>query len=135
MPGYWNALRKSAAAVEATPKQRLPLILGSRSVMLWWAGGRVYCTAAASPPWSFPLVDAQLSVVDGRPAVRSTLDGSLFDLQSGEALEWCPREEAAFSFRNLLSAAKAKEPKQRLPIYALRQALSGDLEVFFPVQP
>jgi len=48
-------------------------------------------------------------------------------------VEWCPREEASFSLRNLLATGKSREAPVPLPVYATRTAASGEIEAYFPV--
>ena len=134
--GYWNGLKISLAELAAKPKSRHPVLLaGDRSAMLWLAGDRLYCTAATGTAFQYPLVDAELLTLagSGTAAVRCTLDGCVYALDTGAVVEWCPREESSFSLRNFLSAAKAKETPVPLPVYATRISPFGEIEAFFPV--
>lgn len=132
--GYWNALKTTLPAVSALPKARLPLIFGSRSVIVWAAGGAAYCTAAVSPPWQFPLVDAAVFLTaEGKHAIRSPLDGCAFDLATGAVIEWCPPESSPLSLRNFLNMAKKGAKREPLVVYDIRVGPGGELAAFFPV--
>jgi nitrite reductase/ring-hydroxylating ferredoxin subunit len=128
--GFWNSLKVNKAQLAEKP--RFPIILANgKSVMLWLVGDKVFCTAANGTALEYPLVDAELFTVDGRPAVRSKLDGSEYDLETGAVLKWCPKEDAAISLRNLLTAAKANAPAVPLPVYQTRVGWNGDIEALF----
>jgi nitrite reductase/ring-hydroxylating ferredoxin subunit len=81
----------------------------------------------ASPPpppsslclcsYQYPLADASLIQVKGRPAVEVKLDGTVYDLGSGKVLSWCPKNTAV---RKVLGALKDKQEAQDLPVYPVR---------------
>ena len=106
--------------------------------MLWLLDGKVYASAANGTAYQYPLVDAE--VVTPAPAgaagpvVRSALDGTSYELATGRVLEWCPKEDAPLSFRNLLAGLKQAATPVDLPVYKTRVAASGAVEVLITVK-
>ncbi len=127
-----------AAHPRAQAKPKQPLILANgTALMLWWLDGQVYCTAANGTAFQYPLVDGELvpgAGLAGGPAVRSPLDGTLYDLASGKVLDWCPKEDAPLSLRNMLAGLKQASPAVDLPVFATRLRAGGALEVLIPVK-
>ena len=126
--GFWNSLKVTAAELEAKP--RMPIILANgTSVMLWRVGGSVFCTSATGTALAFPLVDAVLFLTpEGRHGVRSPLDGTEYDLETGAVLTWCPPEDTVLSIRNFLTRAKRAETPVPLPVYRTRTGADGTIE-------
>jgi nitrite reductase/ring-hydroxylating ferredoxin subunit len=128
--GYWTALDVRASDLEA--KSRLPVILANGTALIvWLVDGKLYCSAANSTAYQYPLLDAEL--LPG-PVVRSTLDGTTYELSSGKVLEWCPKEEATLSLRNVLAGLKQSTPPVDLAVYATRKTAVGVVEVLIPVK-
>lgn len=129
--GFWSSLKVTKKDLEAKP--RLPLILANgKSVLLWLVGDRIFCTAATGTALEFPLVDAVMFLSpQGKHSIRSPLDGTEYDLESGTVLTWCPPEETVFSVRNFLAASKRSAPPVPLPVFKTRIAPSGEIEALF----
>lgn len=53
--------------------------------------------AAAS--LQYPLADASILRVKGKPAVEVPLDGSVYDLATGKVLSWCPKNTVVSGWR------------------------------------
>ena len=116
----------------------MPIIMANgTALMLWLVDGTLYCSSANGTAYQFPLIDAELlppATAGGAPVVRCTLDGTTYDLRRGAVLEWCPKEEAPLSFRNLLAGLKQSAPRVDLPVYSARAGAGGVVEVLIPVK-
>ena len=130
---YWTDVKCTLSEMKALDKPQKPIILANgTAIMIWLAAGKVFCTAANGTAFEYPLIDAELfDSADGKPAVRSKLDGSSYDLATGKVLEWCPKEDSPFSMRNLLSALKEKALPVDLRIYPTRLAPGERIEILF----
>jgi hypothetical protein len=114
------------------------ILANGLALMLFQVNGTTYCTAANGTAFQYPLIDAEVlppvAGGSGSPVVRSTLDGTTYELATGKVLEWCPKEEAALSLRNLLAGLKAATAPVDLAVFATRVAAGGALEVLIPVK-
>lgn len=94
--------------------------------MLWVVNDTAYCTDAASTAYAYPLVDAKLLGGAKGPVVEVPLDGTQYDLATGDVLVWCPGSGAVQKF---LSALKVDKPQSPLPVYDCRLTYDDDIFV------
>ena len=122
----------------AQAKPKTPLILANgTALMLWLVGEQVYCSAANGTAYQYPLIDAEVTASAAGatgPVVRSTLDGTLYELATGRVLEWCPTGDSPLSLRNLLAGLKQAAAPVDLAVYATRVSAAGAVEVLIPVK-
>ncbi|KAK9915717.1 hypothetical protein WJX75_003085 [Coccomyxa subellipsoidea] len=112
-------------------KDTLPKILRDNSaIVLYQVGSEIYCSDANSTAFKFPLIDANIIERDGGPAVEVPLDGTVYDLESGKVLEWCPRNNPV---RFLLGALKEKSQPKDLRVYPAR--VNGEGKIFVKFAP
>ncbi|KAL4856412.1 hypothetical protein ACK3TF_003209 [Chlorella vulgaris] len=92
-----------------------PLILATgRAVCLFKVGDTVFASDANSTAYKYPLADANILNVKGKPAVEVPLDGTVYDLATGKVLSWCPKNTLA---RKVLGGLKDKSDPEDLPVY------------------
>ncbi len=133
-------LARSLRTPQTQSKPRTPVILANgTALMLWLVDGTVYASAANGTAYQYPLVDAEVVTPPpagaAGPVVRSTLDGTTYELATGRVLEWCPKEDAPLSFRNLLAGLKQATTPVDLPVYQARvDKASGVVEVLITVK-
>jgi nitrite reductase/ring-hydroxylating ferredoxin subunit len=114
----WFAVPDVDAVASFVSKPIKPVILATgRAIMLYKVGETVYCSDAASTAYSYPLADANLLSVKGRPAVEVKLDGTVYDLATGKVISWCPKNTAV---RKVLGALKDRAEPQDLPVFPVR---------------
>ena len=111
-------------------KPSRPIVLaGGVKLCVYKLGGRVYASDLESTAYKFPLFDGRLSLdAKGRPVVEVPLDGTKYDLSSGQVLEWCPTEGQG-PVRAVLGALKSKQPPINLKVYPTRIEADGSLLV------
>lgn len=76
-----------------------------------------FCTDASSTAFKYPLADANLLALKTGPAVEVSLDGTVYDLKTGDVLSWCPKNNL---LRSVLGALKDKSMPEALPVYPIR---------------
>ncbi|KAK9843710.1 hypothetical protein WJX81_003262 [Elliptochloris bilobata] len=107
----------------------LPVILKDKSaIVLYRVDDDVYCSDANSTAFKFPLVDAKLLERNGGPAVEVPLDGTVYDLDTGRVLEWCPKNNP---IRLLLGSLKSKSEPEPLKVYPTRISEDGTIYARF----
>jgi len=83
----------------------------------------VYVCQVAGTAYEFPLVDGTVETqLGGAWSISSPLDGSVYDLATGNVVFWCPTDTVA---RRVLNA-KPKDPVP-LRVYETRLVDSGDV--------
>ena len=137
-------------------KQAKPVILANnQAVIVWLIDGAVYCTDANSTAFQFPLVDGKISSRRSRcssldatmgrsllstalatgficctgasgPTVEVPLDGTVYDLATGEVLEWVPKNNPIRAVLNTLKSSAKPEP---LKVYPVEKDDSGRIYV------
>ncbi|KAK9822950.1 hypothetical protein WJX74_008206 [Apatococcus lobatus] len=111
--GWETAARLSDFPADRPTK---PLFLDDgTAIMLYRAvDGNVYCTNANSTAFQFPLTNARIMQREGKNVIESALDGTVYDLESGKVLEWCPRNNL---LRQLTGALKGNQPSVDIKTY------------------
>jgi hypothetical protein len=74
----------------------------------------MYCSTAMSTAYEFPLVDATVTSGDRGPEIEVPLDGTKYLLETGEVLQWCPKNNP---MRAILGALKTAQKPVPLPVY------------------
>ncbi|KAK9812068.1 hypothetical protein WJX73_002835 [Symbiochloris irregularis] len=82
--------------------------------MLYKSGDSYFCSAPNSTAYQFPLSDARVHLRGGKPAIEVPFDGTVYDLQSGKVLEWCPKNNP---LRFVLGSLKAKATQEDLQVF------------------
>ncbi|KAK9865964.1 hypothetical protein WJX84_008882 [Apatococcus fuscideae] len=105
-----------------------PLFLDDgTAIMLYRAlDGNVYCTNANSTAFQFPLTNAKVMQRGGKNAIESSLDGTVYDLESGKVLEWCPKNSL---LRQLTGALKGNQPSVDIKTYRTQVDNDGAIYV------
>lgn len=123
-PPGWTQVGRTADLVENKPIKAVDL--GRNAVVLVRSGEEYFCTDAKSTAYQFPLVDANLVEVEGKPAIECPLDGTVYDLRTGKVLEWCPKNNVIRAF---LGKLKEKEKPVKLQTYPLSLGEDGEIYV------
>ena len=94
------------------------ILESGKAICLFKVKDRVFCTDANSTAFQYPLADASIiELRDGRPAVEVTLDGTVYDLETGKVITWCPKNNL---LRRVLGSLKDKVEPVDLPVYPTR---------------
>ncbi|PRW39061.1 (2Fe-2S) ferredoxin [Chlorella sorokiniana] len=88
-----------------------------RAVCLYKVNDTIYASDANSTAYKYPLADASLLSVKGKPAVEVALDGTVYDLATGKVLSWCPKNTLA---RKVLGGLKDRAEPVDLPVYPVQ---------------
>ncbi|KAI7843646.1 hypothetical protein COHA_002885 [Chlorella ohadii] len=88
-----------------------------RAVCLFKVDDTIYASDANSTAYQYPLADAALLRVKGKPAVEVALDGTVYDLATGKVLSWCPKNTLA---RKVLGGLKDRAEPVDLPVYPVK---------------
>ncbi|KAG1658722.1 hypothetical protein FOA52_002737 [Chlamydomonas sp. UWO 241] len=92
-------------------------VVNETQLCVYQWNGRVYASAANSTAFQYPLIDAKLMEVDGRPVAETPLDGTQYDLETGAVVVWCPGGSLV---RSLLGGMKKDTPAVPLKVYPVR---------------
>jgi len=96
---------------------------------LYNVDGAIYCSDANSTAYKFPLTNAKIIERDGSPAVEVALDGTVYDLETGKVLSWCPKNNPLRAF---LGYIKSSTPPEDLKVYPTQlDEESGQIYVKF----
>lgn len=104
------------------------LILANGNFCMVKYGGMVFITACNSTAYQYPLVDGELFEGAKGAAIRSPLDGTEYDLATGEVLKWCPQDNLMRKFLGGLKKAAAPVP---LPVYPTKVTADGEVFTYF----
>lgn len=97
-------------------------------VMLYNVNGEVYCSDANSTAFKFPLTHAKIVKGESGPAVEVPLDGTIYDLETGKVLEWCPKNNL---IRKVLGSIKSNQNPKKLKVYPAQVDGDGNISVKF----
>ena len=104
------------------------LILANGNFCMVKYGSMVFITACNSTAYQYPLIDGELFEGAMGAAIRSPLDGTEYDLATGEVLKWCPQDNM---MRKLLGGLKKAVNPIPLPVYPTKINEDGDVFTFF----
>ncbi|CAK0779249.1 hypothetical protein CVIRNUC_004726 [Coccomyxa viridis] len=84
----------------------------------------VFCSDANSTAYKFPMIDANVIERDGSPAAEVPLDGTVYNLETGRVLVWCPKNNP---LRFVLGSLKSTADPRPLKMYPARVNSSGQI--------
>ena len=123
----WILVGDANADFDAKPIKALVLANGNFCLVKW--EDQIFCVDCNSTAYQYPLIDAELFYGPAGPAIRSPLDGTEYDLTTGDVLVWCPKNNPV---RAALGTLKAAAEPVALPVYAVEvDDASGDVFVNF----
>lgn len=88
--------------------------------------GRVYCSDANSTAFEFPLSNAKVITDDGSPKIEVPLDGTVYELETGKVVRWCPKNNPV---RLVLGSLKGNAPVKNLQVYSAQEDEEGRIFV------
>ena len=108
------------------PTKALVLANGNFVLAKW--DDQIFCCDCNSTAYQFPLVDGELFYGPSGPAIRVPLDGTEYDLTTGDVITWCPRNNPV---RQALGALKSAAEPVPLPVYKTRVDEQGNVACNF----
>lgn len=131
--GFGIACRLEQAPAE-NAKRHFPFFFGDRGYTLLNVDGELYCCEANSPGWGYPTVDAVVLRGRGKEglAIEIPLDGSVYDLATGEVLEWMPNDKGSGMqgmLRKGLNSLKKDETPSPIGVYDVQVLEDGNVAV------
>ena len=105
-----------------------PLVLANGNFILVKWEELVFCADCNSTAYQYPLIDGELFFGVGGPAIRVPLDGTEYDLTTGEVITWCPQNNP---IRSALGALKKAAEPVPLPVYPVRVEADGSIMTNF----
>lgn len=109
----WQQLCQVSDFTPSKPSKAVELP-GGKILVVYRHNGISYCSNAQSTAFKYPLVDGRVFDYEGLPAVETPLDGTVYDLQSGNVLKWCPQDNP---LRAALGAFKKDTAPEPLRVY------------------
>ena len=97
-----------------------------KAIIVYKIADKFYCSDANGTAYQYPLADAKLLKLKTGPAVESPLDGSTYDLATGNVLAWCPKTNLV---RQFLGALKDRANPIPLKVYPVEERGNGKLFV------
>jgi nitrite reductase/ring-hydroxylating ferredoxin subunit len=123
-PADWVDTKFKASEFEIG-KTTKPLILASgKAIMLYRLGDKVFCSDANSTAYQYPLTDAKVSEDSKGVYVEVPLDGTVYNLQTGAVITWCPKDTPV---RSVLGTLKGTAQPQPLPVYPVHIPKDGSI--------
>jgi nitrite reductase/ring-hydroxylating ferredoxin subunit len=104
------------------------LLLANGNFCMVKYGTMVFITACNSTAYQYPLIDGELFEGPSGAAIRSPLDGTSYDLATGDVIEWCPQDNMMRKFLGGLKKAVTPIP---LPVYPTKIDKDGDVFTYF----
>ena len=104
------------------------LILANGNFCMVRAGSMIFITACNSTAYQYPLIDGEIFEGSLGAAIRTPLDGTSYDLATGQVLEWCPQDNL---MRKFLGTLKKTESPVPLPVYPTKVDDKGDVYTYF----
>ena len=113
-------------------KKSKAVVLGTLDLILHEFEGQIYCTEANSSAFKFPLIDAPIAkdAETGVLSIEVPLDGTRYNLETGEVLEWCPKSGNPLRF--MLGSLKEKEKPVPLQVYPVVVSSDGIYTKYTP---
>ena len=103
--------------------RKAAVVDGTNLLVVRCSEEEVFVCQAVGTAYEFPLVDGDVETqLGGAWSISSPLDGSVYDLATGNVVFWCPRDTMA---RKVLNT----KPKEPVPIrvYPCQLADNGDI--------
>ena len=104
------------------------LLLANGNFCMVKYGTMVFITACNSTAYQYPLIDGELFEGPSGAAIRSPLDGTSYDLATGDVIEWCPQNNM---MRKFLGGLKKTVTPIPLPVYPTKIDKDGDVFTYF----
>jgi len=104
------------------------LLLANGNFCMVKYGTMVFITACNSTAYQYPLIDGELFEGPYGAAIRSPLDGTSYDLATGDVIEWCPQDNMMRKFLGGLKKAVTPIP---LPVYPTKIDKDGSVFTYF----
>ncbi|KAK9809056.1 hypothetical protein WJX72_008605 [[Myrmecia] bisecta] len=109
----WVPVARLDELTEEKPTK--PIILkDGTAIMLYQVDDEIYCSDANSTAFQFPLANAKIVQRKSGPAIEVALDGTIYDLATGEVIVWCPKNTLV---RRVLGTLKEKDSPRKLQVY------------------
>ena len=118
----WIEVGNVSADFQTKPIKPLVLANGNFVLVKW--EDLVFCADCNSTAYQYPLIDGELFFGAGGPAIRVPLDGTEYDLTTGEVITWCPKNNP---IRSLLGTLKGAAEPVPLPVYPVRVEADGSI--------
>jgi nitrite reductase/ring-hydroxylating ferredoxin subunit len=99
-----------------------PLVLANGNFILVQWEDLIFCADCNSTAYQFPLVDGEIFFGVNGPAIRVPLDGTEYDLTTGDVITWCPKNNV---IRTALGTLKGAADPIPLPVYPARVEADG----------
>ena len=116
----------NVSELEEKPIKALVLANGNFCMVKY--GSMVFITACNSTAYQYPLIDGDLFEGPSGAAIRVPLDGTEYDLATGEVITWCPQNNMMRKFLGGLKKAATPVP---LPVYPTKINDDGDVFTYF----
>ena len=127
-PAGKNWIEVGNLAADFKEKPIKPLVLANGNFVLVKWEDLVFCADCNSTAYQYPLIDGELFFGAGGPAIRVPLDGTEYDLTTGEVITWCPKNNP---IRSALGALKSAAEPVPLPVYPVRVEADGSIMTNF----
>ena len=116
----------NVSELEEKPIKALVLANGNFCMVKY--GSMVFITACNSTAYQYPLIDGELFEGPSGAAIRVPLDGTEYDLTTGDVITWCPQNNMMRKFLGGLKKAATPVP---LPVYPTKINDDGDVFTYF----
>mmetsp|Transcript_12944 Transcript_12944/g.30703 ORF Transcript_12944/g.30703 Transcript_12944/m.30703 type:complete len:205 (+) Transcript_12944:87-701(+) len=101
----------------ATKPTKPVLLANKEAVVVYKVGGKFYCSDAYSTAFKFPMSDANVTDSEDGPLAEVPLDGTVYNLRTGEVVKWCPKNNP---IRFVLGSLKQSADPAPLTVYRAR---------------
>jgi nitrite reductase/ring-hydroxylating ferredoxin subunit len=128
IPKGWENAGK-VEEYDAQPRKPIISPYTKEAFMVFMFEGKFYATEANGTAFKYPLVDAVISNGEKGPVLTVPLDGTSYDLTTGEVLEWCPTDNFV---RGIIGGLKKKTAPVALKVFQTKVA--SDNTVIFKGQ-
>eukprot|EP00873_Tetraselmis_striata_P029033 jgi/Tetstr1/449297/TSEL_003812.t1 len=104
-------------------KATKPVVLANGdAIVVYKVGDSYYCSDANSTAYKYPMVDAKVVIdKDGEPVAEVPFDGTVYNLNTGDVITWCPKNTF---FRKVVGSLKDKSAPVPLKVYPAK--VKGD---------
>jgi nitrite reductase/ring-hydroxylating ferredoxin subunit len=123
-PAGKNWIEVGNVSADFQTKPIKPLVLANGNFILVKWEDLVFCADCNSTAYQYPLIDGEIFFGAGGPAIRVPLDGTEYDLTTGEVITWCPKNNPIRSALGTLKGAAEQVP---LPVYPVRVEADGKI--------
>ena len=118
----WLTVANITADFKEKPIKLLDLANGNFLAVKWES--QVFVCDCNSTAYQFPLIDGEIFFGPAGPAIRVPLDGTEYDLTTGEVITWCPKNNP---IRSALGTLKGTVDPIPLPVYPVKVEADGSI--------